>query len=116
MNSVAVVQPSGASRRSSSNSGSAVRAPQPRVPRLGFIGLGWIGCKRLESVGASGSGEICGVADLMADARDAAGRVSPGAARVATLEELLDLGLDGVVIATPNALHAAQATAALQRG
>ena len=116
MNSVAIVQPSGASRRSSSNSGSAVRAPQPRVPRLGFIGLGWIGCKRLESVGASGSGEICGVADLMADARDAAGRVSPGAARVATLEELLDLGLDGVVIATPNALHAAQATAALQRG
>src|SRR3712207_7621149 len=32
-----------------------------------------------------------------------------------TFEELLDLPLDGVVIATPTALHAAQALAALER-
>ena len=43
-------------------------------------------------------------------------RLAPGARLVSTLDELLDLGLDGVVIATPSALHAAQSIRALERG
>ena len=47
-------------------------------------------------------------------------RPIPEAARFADFDELLDrageLGLDGVVIATPNALHAPQTLAALERG
>ena len=43
-------------------------------------------------------------------------RLAPGARLVSTLDELLDLGLDGVVIATPSALHAEQSIRALERG
>ncbi len=46
---------------------------------------------------------------------DATG-VPPGMQRADSLDALLDLGLDGVVIATPSALHAAQSIAALNRG
>lgn len=41
---------------------------------------------------------------------------APGARRVPGLEALLDAGLDGLVIATPSAMHAEQAIAALERG
>jgi predicted dehydrogenase len=74
------------------------------APRLGFLGLGWIGRKRLESLETSGAAEIVAVADpAVADALD-------------TYEELLEHELDGVVIATPSAFHAQQAIAALERG
>ena len=43
-------------------------------------------------------------------------RLAPGCRRVDTLAALLDLGLDGLVIATPSALHAEQSLAALNRG
>lgn len=41
---------------------------------------------------------------------------APGARRVRDLDALLDAGLDGLVIATPSAMHAEQAIAALERG
>jgi predicted dehydrogenase len=41
---------------------------------------------------------------------------APAFCRVAGLEDLLAAGLDGLVIATPTALHAEQAIAALERG
>ena len=73
-------------------------------PRLGFVGLGWIGRARMEALVRSGAAEIVGVADpAVPDALD-------------TLDELLEHELDGIVIATPNALHAEQALAALERG
>jgi predicted dehydrogenase len=42
--------------------------------------------------------------------------VVPGAERVESLDALFELEPDGVVIATPSALHAEQAIAALERG
>jgi predicted dehydrogenase len=73
-------------------------------PRLGFLGLGWVGRSRLEAIEAAGVAEIAAVADpALPDAVD-------------TLDELLQHDLDGVVIATPSALHAEQACAALERG
>jgi predicted dehydrogenase len=45
-----------------------------------------------------------------------AGRLAPNARLVATLDDLLDAAVDGVVIATPSALHAEQSIAALERG
>jgi predicted dehydrogenase len=47
---------------------------------------------------------------------DQALALAPGAAAARGLDELLDLELDGLVIATPSALHASQAIAALERG
>jgi predicted dehydrogenase len=73
-------------------------------PRLGFLGAGWIGRNRLEAIEASGLADVAGVADpALPEALD-------------SLDELLALDLDGLVIATPSALHAGQAIAALGRG
>jgi predicted dehydrogenase len=73
-------------------------------PRLGFLGLGWIGRSRLDAIAASGGADVAGVADpALPDALD-------------SIEELLEHDLDGVVIATPSAFHAEQAIAALEAG
>jgi predicted dehydrogenase len=71
-------------------------------PRVGFLGLGWIGRARMEAVRADV--EVAAVADpALPDALD-------------SLEQLLEHELDAVVIATPSALHAEQAIAALEAG
>lgn len=93
-------------------------APQPgiRPPRVGFLGVGWIGRHRMEGMLATGAIEAVAVADPSAEMAAEAVRMAPGAERVAGLEDLLRLDLDGLVIATPSALHAEQAIAALERG
>lgn len=89
-------------------------------PRLAFVGLGWIGAMRLDAVARSGRAEIRAICD--ADpARLAAVRAAHPAAEVfvdqdALLEHGAADGLDGIVVATPNALHAAQVLQALERG
>lgn len=87
-----------------------------KVPRLGFVGTGWIGRHRLEAVAASGAAEIAVIVDPSDDSAREAQALAPGAAILSCYESLLDAGLDGVVIATPSALHAEQAIAALDRG
>jgi predicted dehydrogenase len=73
-------------------------------PRLGFLGVGWIGRHRMEAVAASGAAEVAAIADpALPDALE-------------SLDELLEHDLDGVVVATPSALHAGQAIAALESG
>jgi predicted dehydrogenase len=86
------------------------------LPRLGFLGVGWIGRHRMEALDKDGLARVAAVADPQEEALDAAAAVAPEAARAASLEELLDHELDGIVIATPSALHAEQAVAALERG
>lgn len=70
-------------------------------PRVAFAGLGWIGRHRLEAVR-----DLCDVA-LLSD---------PPAGHAATFDDLLASDAEGIVIATPSALHAGQAIAALERG
>ena len=94
----------------------APQASQLRKPRLGFLGVGWIGRNRMEAIARDGSAEIAAIADAHADARDAACALAPGAAGLGSLDALLGHDLDGLVIATPSALHARQAEAALARG
>jgi predicted dehydrogenase len=85
-------------------------------PRLGFLGLGWIGLNRMQALLAEGGCEVVAVADASPEACSRAQAAAPGAAVARTLQELLQHPLDGVVIATPSALHAAQALAVLERG
>jgi predicted dehydrogenase len=85
-------------------------------PRLGFLGLGWIGRHRLAALAESGCAEIAALADPVPAAREDAARLAPEAMVGDGLESLLDLPLDGLVIATPSAQHARQAIAALERG
>jgi len=86
------------------------------LPRLGFIGAGWIGLSRLKSVLASGTAEISAIYDAEPAARQRVLAESPTTQECASLEQLLASPLDGVVIATPSALHAEQCRAALDRG
>ncbi len=86
------------------------------LPRLGFLGTGWIGRHRMETMLATGAVEAVGVADPSDAAVADALKLAPDARRVDGLDALLELGLDGVVIATPSADHAAQTARALERG
>ena len=85
------------------------------LPRLGFLGLGWIGRHRLQSLVDEHACEVVVLADSSEEARQAAKAVAPDAATAATLDELLAYDLDGVVIATPSALHAGQSLRVLDR-
>lgn len=85
-------------------------------PRLGFAGVGWIGRHRLDAIAQSGVADIAAIADPDPHALAAAGAVVPGARQLRSFDGLLALPLDGVVIATPSALHAGQAIAALEQG
>jgi predicted dehydrogenase len=87
-------------------------APQ----RLGFLGVGWIGLHRLNAIAASGAAQIVAVADADPAAAAHATQVAPHAVVASSLDALLELDLDGIVIATPSALHASQAIAALESG
>jgi predicted dehydrogenase len=62
--------------------------------------MGWIGRSRLDAIERAGIAEIAGIADPA----------------LPETQDLDGLDLDGVVIATPSALHAEQAIAALERG
>jgi predicted dehydrogenase len=90
--------------------------PPAARPRLGFLGVGWIGRHRMAAIAASGAAEVAAVSDPSADCVSAARESSPGAAVAPSLDALLQMGLDGIVIATPSALHAEQAVRALEAG
>lgn len=87
-----------------------------RRPRLGFLGVGWIGRNRMEAMLGAGAVDAVAVADPSAEMLEAARALAPAAQTATSLDALLDMGLDGLVIATPSALHAEQAIAALDRG
>ena len=95
-----------------------------RTPSLGFLGVGWIGRSRMQSLVSSGAAVAAAVADpdpelrraAVADARAAARAGDPEPVEAAGLDGLLACDLDGVVIATPSAQHAEQAITALAGG
>jgi len=91
--------------------------PLPRAPRLGFLGVGWIGCQRMQVLARSGTGIVAAVADAREEALAPALACAPDARVARDLAELLAVeDLDGVVIATPSGAHAEQAIAALDAG
>lgn len=85
-------------------------------PRIGFLGLGWIGLNRMKAVLATEAVEVAGILDPSPEMASQAALLAPKAERTETLDALLALGLDGLVIATPSALHAAQSLEALDAG
>ena len=87
-----------------------------RKPRLGFVGLGWIGGNRLASIARANIAQISVVIDPCEEMLAKAAQHAPGAVRLNKIDDLVDAELDGVVIATPSAQHAPQAIAALKHG
>ena len=84
--------------------------------RLGFLGTGWIGRHRMAAMLATGAVEAAAVADPSPEMVAEALTLAPEATVVDGLDALLALGLDGIVIATPSALHADQSIRALDAG
>src|SRR3954464_7483284 len=85
-------------------------------PRLGFLGTGWIGLDRMQRIAESGFADVALICDSSPHVFAQAVKVAPSARLTNSYEELLSAGLDGVVIATPSALHAEQAIHALENG
>ena len=87
-----------------------------RRPRLGFLGVGWIGRNRMEAMLATGDIEVAAIADALPGNTADAALLAPDTMRLDSFDALLEQDLDGLVIATPSALHAEQSIRALERG
>jgi predicted dehydrogenase len=85
-------------------------------PRIGFVGTGWIGRHRMEAMLATGLVEAAGICDPDPEMAAQTLALAPAARLVPSIEAILDLEPDGIVIATPSALHAAQSIQALEAG
>jgi predicted dehydrogenase len=70
----------------------------------------------MRAIAESGAAEISALSDPDPAAIARAKEVVPRAAVASSFDELLQLPLDGLVIATPSALHASQSLRALERG
>lgn len=97
-------------------SNAALAGTASARPRLGFLGLGWIGRHRLQAIAADGRAEAAVIADPSPEMAREALALAPEAEQVSDLDDLLARDLDGIVIATPSALHAEQSIKALERG
>jgi len=84
--------------------------------RLGFLGTGWIGRHRMAALAGSDHVSVAALSDPDPACVDAALALAADAEVADDLDRLLDMNLDGLVIATPSALHAAQAIHALNAG
>ncbi len=85
-------------------------------PKLGFLGVGWIGRHRLEAIVQSGLAEVAALADPAPGQVAQALQLAPEAHTYSSLGEMLEEDLDGLIIATPSAQHVAQAALALEKG
>ena len=62
-------------------------------PRLGFLGVGWIGRHRMQAILETGAVDVAAIADPSPDMAREAGQLAPGAAIVSTLDRCrLDAG------------------------
>ena len=84
--------------------------------RIGFLGTGWIGRHRMAAMLDTGLVDAIAIADPSPEMVGEALKLAPDARVVPDLDALLALDLDGVVIATPSALHAEQSIRALDAG
>ncbi|MBV9843176.1 MAG: Gfo/Idh/MocA family oxidoreductase [Sphingomonadaceae bacterium] len=85
-------------------------------PRVGFLGVGWIGRHRMAAMLATGAVEAAAICDPSPEMIAPAQELAPEAAVMPSLDAMLGEGLDGIVIASPSALHAAQSIRALEAG
>lgn len=87
-----------------------------KKPKIGCLGVGWIGRHRMERVIDSGAAEVVAVCDPSKEAIDEALETAPDAEVAGSLDWMLGMDLDAVMIATPSAMHAEQSIRALSAG
>lgn len=88
----------------------------PVKPKVGFVGVGWIGRNRMEAVIQSGLVEASAIADPEMGLAKKAAELIENAEVFDNIDNLLESDPDAVVIATPSALHADHTIKALNRG
>ena len=86
------------------------------LPKLGFLGVGWIGKNRLEALTSEGLTEDISIFDPHQPSVENTLKSVPSAKVSDSFTALLESDVDGIVIATPSALHSKQAIQALERG
>lgn len=86
-------------------------------PRLAFTGVGWIGRHRLQMAVESGLADVVLISDPSADCVSEALILAPASKTSSQFNDAInDTTVDGVVIATPSALHMQQAVDAFEAG
>jgi predicted dehydrogenase len=84
--------------------------------RVGVIGCGYWGPNVIRNLAACPMTELVAVCDADPARLEAVGRSYPAAAKVCSLDQLLDAGIDAVAIATPVSTHFPIATQCLHAG
>lgn len=84
--------------------------------RIGLIGYGYWGPNLIRNFSTCPRTEMVAVCDAKPERRAAVGRTHPGLATVASVDELLELEIDAVAIATPVSTHFPLAMQCLEAG
>jgi predicted dehydrogenase len=98
------------------NTFTQLKTTNKKSLNLAYIGVGWIGRSRLNAIVNAGFGNPLAVIDTSPDAAKEILSDFPSAILNPSLEQLVEFSPDGVVIATPSALHAEQASLFLNHG
>jgi predicted dehydrogenase len=85
-------------------------------PKIGCVGVGWIGRHRMKSVLDACECDVVAIVEPRPDLARAARELTADTAEVCSFEEVLRSDVDGIMIATPSALHTDQSVAALEHG
>jgi predicted dehydrogenase len=87
-----------------------------KITKIGFIGTGWIGRNRMNALVNDPVVQPIAIVDKDDCQAAEALKLFPNSNRYLSLQEMLDIQPDAVVIATPSALHAEQSILALKNG
>lgn len=86
-------------------------------PKLAFAGVGWIGRNRMQAAAESGLADILIITDPSPDCISEAHKIAPYSRQVSSFEDTInDPAVEGVVLATPSALHMEQSVQAFKMG
>jgi len=90
---------------------------EKKVLSLGFIGVGWIGRNRMQALINSGCAQANVIAEPSVPCAQEALKFSQKSSLTTIADEVyVNPDIDGIVIATPSALHASQSLKALNEG
>jgi predicted dehydrogenase len=87
-----------------------------RLIRVGIVGFGYWGPNFVRVLRTIPDCDLVGIVDNRMDALVAAGALHPGIGLYESIESLLDVGVDAVVVATPASTHYAIGTRLLEAG
>jgi predicted dehydrogenase len=83
---------------------------------LAFVGTGWIGLNRMKALMDEGVSKAVAIYDSDTKNARKAAEIAHGAVILNDFDDLLETRPEGIVIATPSAMHAEQCIKALHRG